>query len=58
MALAFQSASSLENARLHAKAVELATTDGLTGLANRRTFQVRIVRRRSTGPSDISILLP
>jgi diguanylate cyclase (GGDEF)-like protein len=42
VALAFQCASSLENARLHAKAVELATTDGLTGLANRRTFQMRI----------------
>ncbi|MBI3393367.1 MAG: GGDEF domain-containing protein [Nitrospirae bacterium] len=42
MALAFQSASSLENARLHSKAVELASTDGLTGLANRRTFQVRL----------------
>lgn len=41
-ALAFQSASSLENARLHARAVELATTDGLTGLSNRRAFQVRI----------------
>ncbi len=42
VALAFQSASSLENARLHSKSVEMATTDGLTGLANRRAFQVRL----------------
>ncbi|OGW61957.1 MAG: hypothetical protein A2V83_05550 [Nitrospirae bacterium RBG_16_64_22] len=41
-ALAFQSASSLENARLHSRAVEMATTDGLTGLANRRAFEARL----------------
>lgn len=41
-ALAFQSASSLENARLYARTLELAASDGLTGLANRRAFQERL----------------
>lgn len=38
MMLAFQSATAVENARLYAKTVEMATTDSLTGLANRRLF--------------------
>ncbi len=36
--LASQATVAIENARLHAEAQALATTDGLTGLANRRAF--------------------
>lgn len=35
-------AGALENARLHAKTLNLATTDTLTGLANRRLFGERL----------------
>lgn len=39
---ALQSATAIENARLYTKTVEMATTDGLTGLVNRRVFQERL----------------
>lgn len=38
MMLSLQSATAIENARLYTKTVELATTDELTGLSNRRVF--------------------
>jgi diguanylate cyclase (GGDEF)-like protein len=37
-----QVAISLQNARLYAQMEEMATTDGLTGLANHRSFQTRL----------------
>jgi len=37
-----QVAISLQNARLYAQMEQMATTDGLTGLANHRTFQARL----------------
>lgn len=37
-----QVAISLQNARLYAQMEQMATTDGLTGLANHRTFQDRL----------------
>ncbi len=40
--LALQSAKAVENARLYTKTSELATTDGLTGLLNRRAFMERL----------------
>ena len=40
--IAHQVAVSLENARLYARMEELATTDELTGLPNRRTFDERL----------------
>ncbi|MBI5875145.1 MAG: diguanylate cyclase, partial [Deltaproteobacteria bacterium] len=40
--LAFQSATAVENARLYTKTTELATTDGLTSLLNRRAFMERL----------------
>ena len=40
--VANQVAISLQNARLYAKMEEMATTDGLTGLANHRSFQSRL----------------
>ena len=38
----YLAAGAMENAQLHAKAVTLAATDTLTGLANRRTFDARL----------------
>jgi len=38
----YLAAGALENAQLHAKAVALAATDTLTGLANRRIFDARL----------------
>ena len=38
----YLAAGALENAQLHAKAVTLAATDTLTGLANRRTFDAHL----------------
>ncbi|TDP77167.1 diguanylate cyclase [Bradymonas sediminis] len=47
-----QVAISLQNARLYAQMEQMATTDGLTGLSNHRTFQSRlestIARHRRT----------
>lgn len=40
--VANQVAVTLQNARLYAKMEEMATTDGLTGLANHRTFQAKL----------------
>ncbi len=40
--VANQVAVTLQNARLYAQMEEMATTDGLTGLANHRTFQARL----------------
>jgi diguanylate cyclase (GGDEF)-like protein len=37
-----QVAISLQNARLYSQMEEMATTDGLTGLANHRSFQARL----------------
>jgi diguanylate cyclase (GGDEF)-like protein len=44
--LANQIAVSLDNARMYQAVESLATTDGLTGLYNRRTFQQRIDEMR------------
>jgi len=44
--LANQIAVSLDNARMYQAVESLATTDGLTGLYNRRTFQLRIDEMR------------
>jgi diguanylate cyclase (GGDEF)-like protein len=41
---AAQAGLALENARLYAEQQKLATTDGLTGLANRRYFDVELAR--------------
>ncbi len=40
--LAMQAAESIYRARLFEKTERLATTDGLTGLTNHRTFQARL----------------
>jgi diguanylate cyclase (GGDEF)-like protein len=40
--LSLQAATAVENARLYTKTAELATTDGLTGLLNRRAFMERL----------------
>ncbi len=40
--LALQSATAIENARLHAVTIEMAATDSLTGLANRRIFHEKL----------------
>jgi GAF domain-containing protein len=47
---AAQAGLALENARLYAEQQKLATTDGLTGLANRRYFDVA----SCSGPSGTS----
>ena len=39
---ALQAATAIENARLYAKTEELATTDGLTGLLNRRAIMEKL----------------
>jgi diguanylate cyclase (GGDEF)-like protein len=41
---AAQAGLALENARLYAEQQKLATTDGLTGLANRRFFDIELAR--------------
>jgi diguanylate cyclase (GGDEF)-like protein len=41
---AAQAGLALENARLYAEQQKLATTDGLTGLANRRYFDIELAR--------------
>ena len=40
--VANQVAVTLQNARLYAQMEQMATTDGLTGLANHRTFQMKL----------------
>lgn len=47
MLFANQAAIALENARLYGELEKLAITDGLTGLANHRTFQERLLREIS-----------
>lgn len=47
--LAIQGVSALEAARLHEKVKELAATDSLTGLANRRSFFDRIAAEMARG---------
>ncbi|HKV43796.1 MAG TPA: GGDEF domain-containing protein [bacterium] len=47
--LAIQGVSALEAARLHEKVRELAATDSLTGLANRRSFFDRITAEMARG---------
>lgn len=42
LTLGFHSSFALEKARMHQEATKLATTDGLTGLNNHRTFQERL----------------
>lgn len=42
LTLGFHSSFALEKARMHQGAMKLATTDGLTGLNNHRTFQERL----------------
>ncbi|MEK6673066.1 MAG: sensor domain-containing diguanylate cyclase [Nitrospirota bacterium] len=42
LTLGFHSSFALEKARMHQEAMKLATTDGLTGLNNHRTFQERL----------------
>lgn len=58
--LAYQSAAALENARLHTKTMELATTDALTGLTNRRVFDGRLcaeVDRAGRYQHPLSVLM-
>ena len=47
MILGLQSATAVENARLYTKTVELATTDDLTGVSNRRVFMEELKRETS-----------
>jgi len=59
--MAAQGASALEAARLHEKVRELAATDSLTGVANRRTFFDRIAAElarshRSGRPLSVALL--
>jgi diguanylate cyclase (GGDEF)-like protein len=58
--LGFHAAFALEKARLHEEATKLATTDGLTGLNNHRTFQERLeleIGRARRFEEDVSILM-
>ncbi len=59
--LAAQAATSIENVALHERAEEQAVTDALTGLANRRHFEERLVEeversRRSREPAGLLML--
>ncbi len=59
--VATQGASALEAARLHEKVTELAATDSLTGVANRRSFFDRIASElvrshRSGRPLSVALL--
>lgn len=47
MMLSLQSVTAIENARLYTKIVELATTDELTGMSNRRAFMEELNREVS-----------
>jgi diguanylate cyclase (GGDEF)-like protein len=58
--LAVQAAVSLENASVHARMEELATTDGLTGCFNHRYFQGWLeqeLARTSRMPIEISLVM-
>lgn len=58
--IANQVAVSLQNARLYARMEELATTDELTGLPNRRTFERRLdeaIARHSRADRSFGLLL-
>jgi diguanylate cyclase (GGDEF)-like protein len=58
-ALAAQAAGSVESARLHEKTAELAVTDPLTGLANRRAFDENLaaeVRRALRYGRPLSVI--
>ncbi len=55
-----QASTSIANAKLHAEIEKLATTDGLTGLYNHRTFQEKLseeLRRLNRFSSPISLLI-
>ncbi len=58
--LALQSAAAIENARLYANTVKLATTDSLTGLTNRRVFMEELTKeaaRSSRYHRNFSLLM-
>ncbi len=58
--IANQVAVSLQNARLYARMEELATTDELTGLPNRRTFEDRLekaVARHRRGERRLGLIM-
>ncbi len=58
--LALQSATAVENARLHTKTVEMATTDALTGLSNRRVFTEQLdkeIARSNRYQNPFSLLM-
>ncbi|MGM0558863.1 MAG: diguanylate cyclase [Myxococcota bacterium] len=55
-----QVAISLQNARLYSQMEEMATTDGLTGLANHRSFQSRleeVIARHKRSEEPFGLLL-
>lgn len=59
--LAAQAATSIDNVALHERAEEQAVTDALTGLANRRHFEERLVEeiersRRSHQPAGLLMI--
>lgn len=58
--LADQTASAMENSRLHAQAQQAAFTDMLTGLPNRRAFEARLgeeLRRGSRYQRSFSVVM-
>ncbi|HWR57996.1 MAG TPA: diguanylate cyclase [Thermodesulfovibrionales bacterium] len=58
--LGFYTSFALEKARLHEETARLATTDGLTGLNNHRTFQERLemeIERAGRFEQAISLLI-
>ncbi len=58
--VARQSAVSILNARMYERMERMATTDGLTGLANHRFFQQRLaeeLRRATRHPQKVSVIL-
>jgi len=60
VAFANTAAAAIDNARLHAQVQELAATDGLTGLANRRTFDEALTAelgRAGRYPYPISLVI-
>jgi len=55
-----QAATSIANAKLHAEIEKLATTDGLTGLFNHRTFQEKLseeLKRLNRFSAPLSLIL-